>query len=149
MRNLLKIYRGLKPAQCASLVLVLIVLATSFTVFVPRKAEAQVHGLTLSQCSDWTKWTSTYFQSGDSGGCVWAIEHFLNQWLWINGLSQINSSDGKFDTATRNAVNGFQWLNGLQIDGLAGPKTLEKMNNVCHSWTEYPFYHASPACITL
>ena len=37
------------------------------------------------------------------------------------------ASDGNFGTGTKTAVEAFQKDNGLDVDGIAGAKTLEKL----------------------
>ena len=40
------------------------------------------------------------------------------------------ASDGNFGTGTKTAVENFQKENGLDVDGIAGAKTLEKLYTV-------------------
>lgn len=40
------------------------------------------------------------------------------------------ASDGNFGTGTKTAVENFQKDNGLDVDGIAGAKTLEKLYTI-------------------
>lgn len=60
---------------------------------------------------------------GDKGNDVVVLQDVLYQLGYLNA-SNIN---GKYDTATQNAVRNFQIRNGLSADGVAGPQTQEKL----------------------
>lgn len=64
---------------------------------------------------------------GSTGKEVSDIQKRLKEWGYYNG-----AVDGIFGTATRSAVIKFQKANGLDTDGIAGKKTLEKMG-ISHS----------------
>lgn len=59
---------------------------------------------------------------GSTGKEVSDIQQRLKEWGYYDG-----AVDGIFGTATRNAVIKFQKANGLDADGIAGKKTLEKI----------------------
>ena len=59
---------------------------------------------------------------GSRGSEVKNIQTRLKKWGYYSG-----SVDGIYGTATKNAVIKFQKKNGLTADGIAGPKTLEKI----------------------
>lgn len=59
---------------------------------------------------------------GSRGSEVRQIQTRLKKWGYYNG-----SVDGIYGTATKRAVQSFQQKNGLTADGIAGPKTLEKI----------------------
>ncbi len=65
---------------------------------------------------------SALSKMGSRGTEVRNIQTRLKSWGYYNG-----SVDGIFGTATKNAVIAFQKKNGLVADGIAGPKTLEKI----------------------
>lgn len=56
---------------------------------------------------------------GDSGGTVREIQTLLKDWGYYYG-----SVDGIYGSATEAAVRYFQDVNGLTVDGKAGPQTL-------------------------
>ncbi len=59
---------------------------------------------------------------GSRGDEVRQIQTRLKKWGYYSG-----SVDGIYGTATKKAVQSFQQKNGLTADGIAGPKTLEKI----------------------
>lgn len=59
---------------------------------------------------------------GSRGEEVKTIQTKLKRWGYYNG-----SIDGIYGSQTLAAVKWFQSANGLQVDGIAGPKTLEAM----------------------
>ena len=65
---------------------------------------------------------SALSKMGSRGEEVKNIQTRLKKWGYYNG-----SIDGIYGTATKNAVIQFQKKNGLTADGIAGPKTLEKI----------------------
>ncbi len=69
--------------------------------------------------------TSTTLQKGDNSSSVKQLQASLNS---ILGLSLV--VDGDFGTNTENAVKSFQSQYGLTADGVAGPTTLQKINDV-------------------
>ena len=56
------------------------------------------------------------------------------------------ASDGNFGTGTKTAVENFQKENGLDVDGIAGAKTLEKLYNLA-DMTPIPDTTAAPGDI--
>lgn len=65
---------------------------------------------------------SALSKMGSRGEEVKNIQTRLKKWGYYEG-----SIDGIYGTATKNAVIQFQKKNGLTADGIAGPKTLEKI----------------------
>lgn len=65
---------------------------------------------------------ATVLQVGSSGANVTKVQQKLISWGYLKG-----SADGKYGTATRDAVKWFQKNNGLTIDGKVGPATAAKM----------------------
>ena len=56
------------------------------------------------------------------------------------------ASDGNFGTGTKTAVENFQKDNGLDVDGIAGAKTLEKLYTIS-GVTPIPDVTAAPGDI--
>ena len=65
---------------------------------------------------------SRTLRRGDRGDDVKQVQEKLKEM----GLYSM-SADGKYGPGTAKAVQAFQQANGLKADGIAGPKTLEKM----------------------
>ena len=65
---------------------------------------------------------SRTLRRGDRGDDVKQVQEKLKEL----GLYSMNT-DGKYGPGTAQAVQKFQKANGLKADGIAGPKTLEKM----------------------
>ena len=65
---------------------------------------------------------SALSKMGSRGTEVRNIQSRLKSWGYYSG-----SVDGIYGTATKNAVIAFQKKHGLTPDGIAGPKTLEKI----------------------
>lgn len=59
---------------------------------------------------------------GSSGSEVTQIQTKLKRWGYYNG-----NIDGVYGSKTVAAVRSFQSKNGLTVDGIAGPKTLQAM----------------------
>ena len=62
------------------------------------------------------------YKRGSSGSVVTQIQTKLSQWGYYSG-----SVDGIYGSKTESAVKYFQRKNGLTIDGIAGPATLQAM----------------------
>ena len=62
---------------------------------------------------------------GDRGKEVVSMQEALIKLGYLKG-----ASDGNFGTGTKTAVENFQKENGLDVDGIAGAKTLEKLYTV-------------------
>ena len=61
-------------------------------------------------------------RKGDRGQDVVSMQQALISLGYLKG-----ASDGNFGTGTKTAVENFQKENGLDVDGIAGAKTLEKL----------------------
>lgn len=70
------------------------------------------------------KTTSTTLRKGASGTAVKTMQKKLKSLGYYTG-----SVDGKFGSGTYTALKDFQRKNGLSADGVAGPKTMEKLNS--------------------
>lgn len=68
--------------------------------------------------------TSTTLRKGSSGTAVKTLQKKLKSLGYYTG-----SVDGKFGDGTYTALKKFQKKNGLSADGVAGPKTMEKLNS--------------------
>ena len=64
-------------------------------------------------------------KKGSTGEQVKLLQQFLN---WYGGCDLV--VDGIFGPATDKAVRNFQKKNGLEVDGIVGPKTRNKMKVV-------------------
>lgn len=67
--------------------------------------------------------TITTLSSGMSGSKVKELQEKLNSLNYSCGIA-----DGDYGAKTANAVRDFQRANGLIVDGIAGPKTLEAID---------------------
>lgn len=61
-------------------------------------------------------------RKGDRGKSVISMQEALIKLGYLK-----SASDGNFGTGTKTAVENFQKENGLDVDGIAGAKTLEKL----------------------
>lgn len=59
------------------------------------------------------------YQSGSTGDTVVTIQKKLIRWGYLDG-----EADGVYGPRTAAAIRRFQSINGLKVDGLAGPDTL-------------------------
>ncbi len=75
---------------------------------------------------------------GDRGRDVVSMQEALIKLGYLKG-----ASDGNFGTGTKTAVENFQKDNGLDVDGIAGAKTLEKLYNLS-DMTPIPDVTAAP-----
>ena len=66
---------------------------------------------------------ATLLKNGDSGSTVQLLQQKLKQAGFDPG-----AADGQFGPATEAAVKAFQQAKGLDVDGIAGPKTLAALN---------------------
>lgn len=66
-----------------------------------------------------------YLQSGSTGSGVYWLQIALNK-----AINAGLSVDGQFGAATKQAVVNFQSANGLDVDGIAGPATINKLVEV-------------------
>ena len=73
--------------------------------------------ITLAQSAQ----AATYRQ-GSSGEAVRTIQTKLQRWGYYDG-----AIDGIFGSETTAAVKEFQRKNGLAVDGIVGPRTLEAL----------------------
>ena len=69
--------------------------------------------------------TSSTLREGDSGAGVTELQTMLKALGYYYG-----DITGHFGTLTRNAVKAFQDKNGLTVDGVAGPATLNKLRSM-------------------
>lgn len=69
-------------------------------------------------------------RNGDSGDDVRALQQKLIDLHFLTG-----TADGKFGTLTENALRAFQKKNGLCSDGIAGQKTMNKLNSITNEGT--------------
>lgn len=69
--------------------------------------------------------TGSVLKKGSRGQQVKYLQMNLNALGYGAG-----SVDGVFGNGTKNAVIRFQKANGLSADGMAGPKTIQKMNSI-------------------
>lgn len=75
---------------------------------------------------------------GDRGKDVVSMQEALIKLGYLKG-----ASDGNFGTGTKTAVENFQKENGLDVDGIAGAKTLEKLYSLS-GMTPIPDVTAAP-----
>lgn len=75
-----------------------------------------------------------YLQIGDRGEKVKELQKQLEAVGFPCGNS---GADGIFGEKTQEAVKKFQEIYGLQVDGLAGPATLSKLNDIYMRVPEY------------
>ena len=66
-------------------------------------------------------------RQGDRGSQVSALQEQLNQQGIRDAQGRELQVDGDFGVRTRQAVEAYQRANGLEVDGIAGPKTMESL----------------------
>jgi len=66
----------------------------------------------------------TVIRPGSSGEAVRWLRHLLSQ---APGLDFKDDGSSKFDLGLERAVRRFQTTSGLEVDGLAGPRTLIRL----------------------
>lgn len=81
---------------------------------------------------------------GSRGSEVTQIQTKLKRWGYYNG-----NIDGIYGTQTVNAVKRFQRKNGLNVDGIAGKKTLEAMGIFSSSSSSSSSSTSSSSNVTL
>ncbi|MGI6690202.1 MAG: peptidoglycan-binding protein [Christensenellales bacterium] len=89
---------------------------TAITTYVPATITPQTATPTA------TSFTTLYV--GDRGDNVRTMQLRLKELNYLTG-----AADGIFGQQTRRAVERFQYYNKLTVDGIAGPKTLNKLYN--------------------
>lgn len=89
---------------------------TAITTYVPATVTPQTATPTA------TSFTTLYV--GDRGDNVRTMQLRLKELNYLTG-----AADGIFGQQTRRAVERFQYYNKLTVDGIAGPKTLNKLYN--------------------
>lgn len=77
----------------------------------------------------WSRLIRT-LQEGSSGAAVKAVQVILSR------ISQPVDVDGVFGPKTKSSVKGFQADNGLQQDGIVGPRTWRALANAAALDTE-------------
>lgn len=99
--------------------------------------DGEPHFFELKQLDDY--WTGEYvlvwqpppvgsvlIGPGSAGESVRWLRKLLGE---VPSLDLAASDSGAFDTGLRRALQQFQTMNGLEADGVAGPKTLIKLHN--------------------
>ncbi len=82
--------------------------------------------------------TGAVLKRGSTGTAVVELQNLLARYGY-----PVGTADGKFGTKTYRAVVAFQQLNGLKVDGKAGPQTMAKLrsgNVVYYNGTVTPTY---------
>ncbi len=118
-----------KKIKWTSLLALVMVMVMAFAIPVSSYAEEKTYG-TLDD--------SNYDLDFDTD-LVKQIQRALNKYFKAHGKSTI-SVDGKFGPDTANAVKLFQYMYGLSIDGICGPKTLKALGIDSATVKVYPRY---------
>lgn len=66
---------------------------------------------------------------GERGDDVMGLQRSLNQLGIRDARGRALVEDGRFGRNTFDAIEGYQRANGLKVDGIAGPRTLESIGN--------------------
>jgi len=90
--------------------------------YVDVKGELPKESTNSTSASSSTGTTSASLRPGASGSAVKTLQTALKNQGYYTG-----SIDGKYGSGTTAAVKAFQKKNGLTQDGIAGPKTQEKL----------------------
>ncbi len=73
-------------------------------------------------------WTGQSLKPGNTGARVRQLQQMLvKKNFYPDRHAKNNGIDGSYGPATKNAVERFQLMNGLVIDGFAGPATYRKL----------------------
>ena len=99
----------IKKNKLLAIIAILMVTGMSLSIFVYKNNKENLAVETLSKY-------------GSRGSEVTQIQTKLKRWGYYSG-----SIDGIYGTQTVNAVKYFQRKNGLTVDGIAGPATLNAM----------------------
>lgn len=71
---------------------------------------------------------TTYVQRGDRGHAVEKIQEWLTLWVFFNPAWWYKCSiDGDFGPQTESTVKKFQQFHDLEVDGVVGPQTWNKL----------------------
>ncbi|WP_281284108.1 peptidoglycan-binding domain-containing protein, partial [Alkalibacillus haloalkaliphilus] len=74
---------------------------------------------------------STVLRNGDSGEDVFALQQVLVENNFYPNIDASNNGvDGIYGPNTEDAVRRYQIMNGLTVDGIAGPETLSSLGIV-------------------
>ena len=109
----------------------------------PQLTATPIIEITPTPVPQETAAATTYktLRRGDRGKEVVSMQEALIKLGYLKG-----ASDGNFGTGTKTAVENFQKENGLDVDGIAGAKTLEKLYNLA-DMTPIPDTTAAPGDI--
>jgi hypothetical protein len=77
--------------------------------------------------SSCTNYKSTTLRQGSTGNCVKYLQWALNQLSYISPKLQV---DGQFGPMTNSAVRTFQSRVGIGVDGVVGPQTWGKLDQL-------------------
>ncbi len=71
-------------------------------------------------------WTNEVIRKGDKGDLVENVQKGL---LFL-GYKQVGNADGIYGRDTLSAIQDFQTKHGLDVDGICGPSTGKKLEDV-------------------
>ena len=73
-------------------------------------------------------WTGQVLRQGNRGDAVRQLQEMLaKKYFYPDKGAKNNGIDGIYGANTKNAVERFQSINGLKVDGIAGPATYQKL----------------------
>ena len=73
-------------------------------------------------------WTGQVLRQGNRGDAVRQLQEMLaKKYFYPDKGAKNNGIDGIYGAKTKNAVERFQMMNGLKVDGIAGPATYRKL----------------------
>lgn len=105
-------------------------ITTKATEAIPE-TEPQNDTTTVQVSSKWRKkngkWTGQVLKQWDSGQQVLELQRMLaKHHFYPEKAAKNNGVDGFYGAKTKDAVKRFQSMNGLTVDGIAGPATYRK-----------------------
>jgi len=104
----------------------------------PASPAKKAHGHTLNEAG-------AILKQGGHGDTVRALQSDLAALGYTDSHGQTLHADGRFGPATTKAVESFQRNNGLKIDGVAGPTTLNALREQVHNLEHARGPYAEPA----
>ncbi|ARP71573.1 hypothetical protein LK07_19470 [Streptomyces pluripotens] len=124
---------GIRPLKCLSALSLALTAAGSLLLSAPAAHAGDYLDSCLNAVGTRTSpngyWTipARNFSQGSSGVCVKEIQFDVASTVGLDPADENGFVDGLFGPKTDSYVRRFQKANGLQVDGIVGPQTWQRL----------------------